>query len=279
MLGWNVHGEVRPPAVAGGSTGRRERAASRGAALPRTGRPARDAGGAHRAARRLRVLGRHRRQGVRRAARAPARTASSCSDRRTTPASRAARCRPRAQGVRHAARRDADRPRGGRDAAAATAPSRGPERGARPGALPRGRAAVPPGHARRRADRADPGRSRDRRRHRRGDGARARAARHRRARWWWSPPTSPTTASRTATRRSPRDKRARGPLLDLGRATAERAAAIDARGFVGPGRGRAATPCAAPARSQVLLELLSHAFSGTGQVVDVTTSAAVLRQH
>lgn len=66
-----------------------------------------------------------------------------------------------------------------------------------------------------------------------------------------------------------------GPkLLRLGRATAERAAAMDARGFAQQVEVAGDTVCGA-APITVLLELLAHAFDGSGRVVEVTTSADV----
>jgi hypothetical protein len=72
----------------------------------------------------------------------------------------------------------------------------------------------------------------------------------------------------------PADRQLEATLLDLGRATAERAAAVDARGFVAQVETSGDTVCGARP-VHVLLELLAHAFAGAGQVVDVTTSAAV----
>ena len=71
-----------------------------------------------------------------------------------------------------------------------------------------------------------------------------------------------------------RDKALPGTLVELGRATAERAAAVDPRGFIAQIEISGDTVCGARP-VHVLLELLRHAFSGAGQVVDVTTSAAV----
>ena len=71
-----------------------------------------------------------------------------------------------------------------------------------------------------------------------------------------------------------RDKALDATLVDLGRATAERAAAIDPRGFISQVEIGGDTVCGARP-VQVLLELLRHSFSGAGRVVDVTTSAAV----
>jgi hypothetical protein len=62
-------------------------------------------------------------------------------------------------------------------------------------------------------------------------------------------------------------------LEELGRATAERAAAIDARGFAAQVDVSEDTVCGARPIG-VLLELLAHAFSGVGAVADVTTSAS-----
>ena len=72
----------------------------------------------------------------------------------------------------------------------------------------------------------------------------------------------------------PRDKALDATLLDLGRATAERAAALDPRGFIGQVEISGDTVCGVRP-VQVLLELLRHTFAGSGTVVDVTTSAAV----
>jgi hypothetical protein len=72
----------------------------------------------------------------------------------------------------------------------------------------------------------------------------------------------------------PRDKALDSTLIELGRATAERAAAIDPHGFISQVEIGGDTVCGARP-VQVLLELLRHSFSGAGQVVDVTTSAAV----
>jgi AmmeMemoRadiSam system protein B/AmmeMemoRadiSam system protein A len=71
-----------------------------------------------------------------------------------------------------------------------------------------------------------------------------------------------------------RDKALDATLLGLGRATAERAAAVDPRGFIAQVETSGDTVCGARP-VQVLLELLSHSFTGAGTVVDVTTSAAV----
>ena len=66
-----------------------------------------------------------------------------------------------------------------------------------------------------------------------------------------------------------------GPrLVSLGRATAERAAALDARGFWQQVEASDDSVCGARPIT-VLLELLGHAFEGGGTVVDVTTSGAV----
>jgi AmmeMemoRadiSam system protein B/AmmeMemoRadiSam system protein A len=61
-------------------------------------------------------------------------------------------------------------------------------------------------------------------------------------------------------------------LISLGRATAERAAAMDARGFWQQVDVSGDTICGARPIA-VLLELLDHAFTGAGRVADVTTSA------
>ena len=61
-------------------------------------------------------------------------------------------------------------------------------------------------------------------------------------------------------------------LIALGRSTAARAAALDARGFWQQVDVSGDTICGARPIG-VLLELLDHAFQGTGKVVDVTTSA------
>ncbi|HNX49792.1 MAG TPA: AmmeMemoRadiSam system protein B [Thermoanaerobaculaceae bacterium] len=63
-------------------------------------------------------------------------------------------------------------------------------------------------------------------------------------------------------------------LEELGRATAERAAAVDVRGFSAQVDVSEDTVCGARPIG-VLLELLAHAFTGVGAVVDVTTSASV----
>jgi MEMO1 family protein len=65
-------------------------------------------------------------------------------------------------------------------------------------------------------------------------------------------------------------------LVALGRATASRAAAIDPRGFWQQVDVAEDTVCGARP-IEVLLELLAHAFSGEGRVVGVTTSADVSR--
>lgn len=67
-----------------------------------------------------------------------------------------------------------------------------------------------------------------------------------------------------------------GALTDLGRITGERAAAIDPRGFWAQVDVADDTVCGARP-VLVLLELLAHAFSGSGTLTDVTTSAAVSR--
>ncbi len=144
----------------------------------------------------------------------------------------------------------------------------------RPRALPRGRAAVPAGHRRRGADRPD---------HRRRTPPTGRSRSPWRgawrswsgpAPWWWCPRTSPTTARRTATSRSPPTARFRPTLVALARSTAGRAAAVDPRGFSQQIDASGDTVCGARPIT-VLLELLAHAFQGTGAVADVTTSAAM----
>jgi hypothetical protein len=72
----------------------------------------------------------------------------------------------------------------------------------------------------------------------------------------------------------PRDGHLGDRLLMLGRATADRAAAMDPRGFFHQVEVSGDSVCGA-APVQVLLELLAHGFSGTGEVLEVTTSAAV----
>jgi MEMO1 family protein len=72
----------------------------------------------------------------------------------------------------------------------------------------------------------------------------------------------------------PRDARLQERLVELGRVTAERAAALDARGFAAQVDVSEDTVCGARPIT-VLLDLLSHASDASGQVVDVTTSAAV----
>lgn len=71
----------------------------------------------------------------------------------------------------------------------------------------------------------------------------------------------------------PADRRLPATLEDLARATAERAAAMDARGFWHQVEVSGDTVCGVRPVT-VLLELLAHAFEGSGEVVDVTTSAA-----
>jgi AmmeMemoRadiSam system protein B/AmmeMemoRadiSam system protein A len=63
-------------------------------------------------------------------------------------------------------------------------------------------------------------------------------------------------------------------LIALGKSTAALAAAIDPRGFSHQIEASEDTVCGARPIG-VLLELLAHAFHGTGRVVDVTTSAEV----
>lgn len=72
----------------------------------------------------------------------------------------------------------------------------------------------------------------------------------------------------------PTDRHLHPTLVDLARATAERAAAIDPRGFWHQVEVSGDTVCGVRPVA-VLLELLSHSFEGKGQVVDVTTSAEV----
>ncbi|MGV8040499.1 MAG: AmmeMemoRadiSam system protein B [Thermoanaerobaculaceae bacterium] len=71
-----------------------------------------------------------------------------------------------------------------------------------------------------------------------------------------------------------RDARLVGRLEELGRLTAERAAAIDPRGFAAQVDVSEDTVCGVRPIG-VLLELLAHAFTGAGTVVEVTTSAKV----
>ncbi|OFV79461.1 MAG: hypothetical protein A2Y78_04925 [Acidobacteria bacterium RBG_13_68_16] len=63
-------------------------------------------------------------------------------------------------------------------------------------------------------------------------------------------------------------------LIALGKSTAARAVAIDPRGFSDQIEVSGDTVCGARPIG-VLLELLAHAFQGTGRVADVTTSAEV----
>ncbi len=63
-------------------------------------------------------------------------------------------------------------------------------------------------------------------------------------------------------------------LLELGRATAGRAAAVDPRGFWEQVEVSGDTVCGEHA-IQVLLELLAHAFEGSGEVAGVATSGEV----
>jgi AmmeMemoRadiSam system protein B/AmmeMemoRadiSam system protein A len=70
----------------------------------------------------------------------------------------------------------------------------------------------------------------------------------------------------------PADRTLPATLIALGKATASRAAAMDARGFWDQVEVSGDTICGARPIG-VLLELLDHAFSGSGRVVDVTTSA------
>jgi AmmeMemoRadiSam system protein B/AmmeMemoRadiSam system protein A len=62
-------------------------------------------------------------------------------------------------------------------------------------------------------------------------------------------------------------------LIALGRSTASLAASIDPRGFTDQIEVSGDTVCGVRPIG-VLLELLAHAFQGTGRIVDVTTSAA-----
>jgi len=64
-------------------------------------------------------------------------------------------------------------------------------------------------------------------------------------------------------------------LVELGRKTAERVAAVDTRGFWYQVKTSEDTVCGMRP-IQVLLELLEHAFDGKGRVVDVTTSGHVV---
>lgn len=72
------------------------------------------------------------------------------------------------------------------------------------------------------------------------------------------------------------DRNLVGRLEELGLLTAERAAAIDPRGFAAQVEVSEDTVCGVRPVG-VLLELLSRAFQGVGTVVEVTTSAAVSR--
>lgn len=74
----------------------------------------------------------------------------------------------------------------------------------------------------------------------------------------------------------PQDGRLGERLIRLARATAERAAAIDPRGFFHQVEVSGDSVCGARP-VLVLLELLHHAFEGRGDVLDVTTSADVSR--
>jgi MEMO1 family protein len=71
-----------------------------------------------------------------------------------------------------------------------------------------------------------------------------------------------------------RDRELGAKLLDLGRATAERAAAIDARGFSEQVEVSGDTVCGVRPIT-VALALLQHAFSGSGRVGAITTSGEV----
>ncbi len=71
-----------------------------------------------------------------------------------------------------------------------------------------------------------------------------------------------------------RDSALGAKLLDLGRATAERAAALDARGFMQQVDVSTDTVCGARP-ILVALELLQHAFTGSGKLVAITTSGEV----
>jgi|YNPBryunderm2012_1023409.scaffolds.fasta_scaffold08964_2 hypothetical protein len=72
----------------------------------------------------------------------------------------------------------------------------------------------------------------------------------------------------------PTDRQLPVTLIDLARRTAQRAAAIDPRGFWHQVEVSSDTVCGVRPIT-VLLELLAHAFAGSGQVVDITTSAEV----
>ncbi len=71
-----------------------------------------------------------------------------------------------------------------------------------------------------------------------------------------------------------RDAKLGATLLDLGRATAERAAAIDARGFTDQVDISDDTVCGVRPIT-VALELLQHAFTGSGKLLALTTSGEV----
>lgn len=72
----------------------------------------------------------------------------------------------------------------------------------------------------------------------------------------------------------PADQRLPANLAELTQRTAERAAALDPRGFWHQVEVSSDTVCGSRPIA-VLLELLTHAFTGRGEVVDVTTSADV----
>jgi AmmeMemoRadiSam system protein B/AmmeMemoRadiSam system protein A len=72
----------------------------------------------------------------------------------------------------------------------------------------------------------------------------------------------------------PTDRTLPSTLITLGKSTAERAAAMDARGFSDQVDVSGDTVCGARP-ILVLLELLDHAFQGSGTVAGITTSAEV----
>lgn len=72
----------------------------------------------------------------------------------------------------------------------------------------------------------------------------------------------------------PRDRELGAKLLDLGRATAERAAAVDARAFMEQVEVSGDTVCGVNPIT-VALVLLQHAFAGSGRVAALTTSGDV----
>jgi len=67
-------------------------------------------------------------------------------------------------------------------------------------------------------------------------------------------------------------------LIQVGRETAERAAAMDTRGFIKQVEVSGDSVCGVRPIG-VLTALLSHAFDGTGEVLDVTTSGKVSGNH